>query len=184
MRKAIGIFWITGVLAGLLCPVVLLSATQSDSKSYEKGLTPDDVKAIKATIEAYRTSWLQGDVNGVLNTFAEDAVLLPHHGDPPVQGINAIRNYWFGSGGPATAITGLKITVEQIGGNETMAFARGLDAVSWTMTPDGQPAQRFSNSGTYLNVMKKLPDGSWRIQVHMWDDPGNRSDTDYSYPQN
>jgi uncharacterized protein (TIGR02246 family) len=176
MRKAIGILWITGVLVGLMCPVVLSSAPQPDSKSYEKGLTPDDVKAIKATIEAYRTSWLQGNSNGVLNTFAEDAVLLPHHGDSPVQGITAIRNYWFGAGGPATAITELKITVEQIGGNETMAFARGRDGVSWTVTANGQPPQRFSNSGTYLNVMTKLPDGSWRIQVHMWDDPGNRSD--------
>jgi uncharacterized protein (TIGR02246 family) len=134
------------------------------------------VKAIKATIEAYRTSWLQGDAKGVLNTFAEDALLLPHHGDPPVQGIAAIQNYWFGAGGPATTITELKITVEQVGGSERTAFARGLDAVSWTMTPEGKPLQRFSNSGTYLNVMKKLPDGCWRIQVHMWDDPGSRTD--------
>jgi uncharacterized protein (TIGR02246 family) len=176
MRKARGTFWITAVLAGLLCPVVLFAAPHSDSKAHENGLTPDDVKAIKATIEAYRTSWLQGNADGVLNTFSEDAVLLPHHGDSPVQGIVAIRNYWFGSGGPATTITGLKITVEQISGNQTLAFARGQDAVSWTVTPNGQPPQRFSNSGTYLNVMKKLPGGSWRIQVHMWDDPGNRSE--------
>jgi uncharacterized protein (TIGR02246 family) len=176
MGKAIRMRWLTGALVLVLCPVVLLSAPQSNSKSCENGLTPDDVKAIKATIEAYRTSWLQGDAKGVLNTFAEDAVLLPHHGDPPVKGISAIQNYWFGAGGPATTITGLEITVEQVGGSEMTAFARGLDAVSWTMTPDGKPPQRFSNSGTYLNVMKKLPDGSWRIQVHMWDDPANRED--------
>ena len=176
MRKAGRMRCLTGALAWLLCPVMLFSAPQSDSKSCEKGLTPDDVKAIKATIEAYRTSWLQGNAKGVLNTFAEDAVLLPHHGDPPVQGITAIQTYWFGASGPATTITGLKITVEQVGGSETTAFARGLDAVSWTMTPEGKPQQSFSNSGTYLNVMKKLPDGSWRIQVHMWDDPANRAD--------
>lgn len=175
MRKARRMRWLTGALAWLLCPVVLFSAPQSNSKSCEKGLTPDDVKAIKATIEAYRTSWLQGDAKGVLNTFAADAVLLPHHGDPPVQGLPTIQNYWFGAGGPATTITEPKITVEQIAGHETMAFARGFDAVSWTMTKNGQPC-KFSNSGTYLNVMKKLPDGSWQIQVHMWDDPGNRSD--------
>ncbi len=176
MRKARRMRWLTGTLALLLCPVALFSVPQPDSKSREKRLTPDDVKAIKATIEAYRTSWLRADAKGVLSAFAEDAVLLPHHGDPPVQGLRAIHDYWFGVGGPPTTITGLKITVEQIGGSETTAFARGLDAVSWTMTPEGKPPQRFSNSGTYLNVMKKLPDGSWRIQVHMWDDPANRSD--------
>ncbi|MBZ5658640.1 MAG: SgcJ/EcaC family oxidoreductase [Acidobacteriia bacterium] len=175
MGKATTMRWLAGAVVLLLCPVVLLSA-QSNSGGCEKGLSPDDVKAIKATIEAYRTSWLNGDSKGVLSTFAEDAVLLPHHGDPPVQGIAAIQNYWFGAGGPPTTITGLNITVEQVGGSERTAFARGLDAVSWTMTPEGKPTQKFSNSGTYLNVMKKMPDGSWRIQAHMWDDPANRAD--------
>ena len=117
--------WLMGALAWLLCPVLLFSAPPPNPKSCEKGLTPDDVKAIKATIEAYRTSWLQGDAKGVLNTFAEDALLLPHHGDPPVQGITAIQNYWFGAGGPATTITGLKITVEQVGGSFVDYDARG-----------------------------------------------------------
>ena len=92
MGGAMRMRWLTGAVVLLLCPVVLLSA-QSRSGGCEKGLTPDDVKAIKATIEAYRTSWLKGDSKGVLNSFAEDAVLLPHHGDPPVQGIAAIQNY-------------------------------------------------------------------------------------------
>src|SRR5260370_42342679 len=144
MRKARRMCWLTGALAWLLGAVLLFSAAAPNSKSYEKRLTPDDVKAIKATIEAYRTSWLQGDAKGVLNTFAEDAVLLPHHGDPPVQGLRAIQDYWFGVGGPPTTITGLKITVEQIGGSETTAFALCPDAVSWTMTREGQPPQRFS----------------------------------------
>lgn len=175
MRKANGKRWLTGMVGWILCSAVMFPALLLGSDTPCGGLTSDDVKAIKETIEAYRTSWLQGNANGVLKTFVEDAVLLPHHGDSPIQGIAAIREHWFAPGGPATTITDLKITVEQVSGDGSMAFVRGQDAVSWTIAQDGRAA-RFSNSGTYLNVMKKLSDGSWRILAHMWDDPANRAE--------
>ncbi len=31
-------------------------------------------------------------------------------------------------------------------------------------------AKTYGHPGTYLNVLRKLPDGSWRISHHMWDD--------------
>src|SRR5215475_8634754 len=68
-------------------------------------LSPDDERAIKATIEAYRTAWLKNDAKGVLKTFTDDAVLLPAHGSPAVTGIAAIKKYWFTPGGPTTTVT-------------------------------------------------------------------------------
>jgi uncharacterized protein (TIGR02246 family) len=141
----------------------------SGSKGREGGLTVADEKAIRATIEEYRTAWLANDAKGVLGTFTDDAVLQPAHGTAAVAGIAAIEKYWFTPGGPPTTITDLAITVDQVSGNGTLAFARGLDSVAWTVTDNGT-TRRHSHPGTYLNVMKKLPDGSWRIQVHMWDD--------------
>lgn len=132
-------------------------------------LTAEDVKGIKATIEVYRTAWLANDREGVLKTFTADAIVLPAHGAPAVVGIAEIEKFWFAPGGPPTTITKLDITVDQVSGNQTLAFARGLDNVGWTVTQGGT-TRRHSHPGTYLNVMKKLPDGSWRIQVHMWDD--------------
>jgi uncharacterized protein (TIGR02246 family) len=132
-------------------------------------LAPEDEKAIRATIERYRTAWLTNDPTGVLRTFTDDAVLLPAHGAAAISGIAAIEKYWFAPGGPPTIITSLDITVDQVGGNSTLAFARGLDSVAWTVTQNGV-TRRHSHPGTYLNVMRKLPDGTWRIQVHMWDD--------------
>lgn len=139
------------------------------AKSPSDGLTPDDEKAIRATVEAYRSSWLANDAKGVLRTFTADAVLQPAHGAQAVVGMAGIEKYWFTPGGPPTTITVLNITVDQIGGNGAMAFARGLDEVAWTVTQDGS-TRRHSHPGTYLNVLKKMPDGSWKIQVHMWDD--------------
>ena len=144
-----------------------LSAT-SGSKTEPGKLTLDEEKAIRATIEAYRTAWLANDSRAVLKTFTEDAVVLPAHGAPAVVGIAAIEKYWFSPGGPSTTITQLDITVDQVSGNEILAFARGLDAVGWTVT-DGTKHRHF-HPGTYLDVMRKMADGSWRIQVHMWDD--------------
>jgi uncharacterized protein (TIGR02246 family) len=141
----------------------------SSAKDQTSGLARQDENAIRATIEAYRTAWLKNDAKGVLKTFTDDAVLLPAHGAPAVIGIAAIEKYWFTPGGPPTIITDLNISVDQVSGTPTMAFARGLDGVAWNVTQDGA-THRHSHSGTYLNVMRKLPDGSWRIQAHMWDD--------------
>jgi len=147
--------------------------TTSRSNDQSGGLSANDEKAIRATIEAYRTAWLENDAKGVLKTFTDDAVLLPAHGSPAVTGIAAIEKYWFTPGGPTTTVTKLDITVDQVDGNGILAFARGLDSVGWTITQNGVMHRHF-HPGTYLNVMKKLPDGTWRIQVHMWDDGPER----------
>jgi uncharacterized protein (TIGR02246 family) len=162
---------VTRCLAAVLMILLFVAGPTafSSSKDQQSDLTPDDEKGIRATIEAYRTAWLANDAKGVLKTLTDDAVLLPAHGAPAVVGIAAIEKYWFAPGGPPTTVMGLDITVDQVRGNRTLAFARGLDGVAWTVTQDGA-THRHSHTGTYLNVMKKLPNGAWRIQVHMWDD--------------
>ena len=134
--------------------------------------TSGDQRAIAAVMEKYRTAWLAGDAAGVQSTFSEDAVLIPHHGDAPVVGLKAIREYWWPAGAPPTPVTKLEITTEALGGDCKVAFVRGHDSVSWTAEENGKTVS-YTNSGTYLNVMKKLADGSWRIWQHMWDDPAN-----------
>jgi uncharacterized protein (TIGR02246 family) len=148
---------------------IAVQSSVSSAKAADEKLSAADESAIRATIEAYRTAWLGGDNKGVLETFIDDGILLPAHGSPAVVGIAAIEKYWFTPGGPPTTITKLHITVDQVGGNGTLAFARRLDEVGWTVTQDGVTHKHF-HPGTYLNVMKKMPDGSWRIQAHMWDD--------------
>jgi uncharacterized protein (TIGR02246 family) len=157
------------IVAAFVACLLLAHASMLSGSNDRSELSADDEKAIRTTIEAYRTMWLANDVKGVLNTFTDDAVLLPAHGAPAVVGMSAIEKYWFTPGGPPTTITKLDITVEQVSGNGTLAFARGLDTVAWTVTQNGV-TRRHSHPGTYLNVMKKMPDGAWRIQVHMWDD--------------
>jgi uncharacterized protein (TIGR02246 family) len=164
------------ITAALLTVLLLLcSLNASAPKGQGTQLTQEDEMAIRATIEAYRKAWLANDAKGVLKTFTDDAVLLPAHGNPPVEGIAAVERYWFAPGGPVTTVTVLNITVDQVRGDGALAFAHGVDEVGWTVTQDSG-SRRYFHPGTYLNVMKKLPDGRWRIQVHMWDDGPERVD--------
>ena len=156
-------------LAALILVLAASPSAISSANEQADRLTPADERAIRATIEAYRAAWLKNDAQGVLKTFTDDAVLLPAHGAPAVVGKAAIEKYWFAPGGPPTVVTRLDITVDQIGGNPGLAFARGLDGVAWTVN-EGGSTRRHSHPGTYLDVMKKLADGTWRIHVHMWND--------------
>src|SRR5437764_6164606 len=162
--------WLTSIL---ICVLWCAVSSFAGSLDLWPGLTHDDENAIKARIEAYRTAGPANNSQGVLKTFTDDAVLLPAHGSSAIVGIAAIETYWFTPGGPPTAITELNITVDHVSGNKTLAFARGLDGVAWTVVEDGK-TRHHSHPGTYLNVMKKMPDGSWRIQAHMWDDGPER----------
>jgi uncharacterized protein (TIGR02246 family) len=158
-------------LAVVLCSLSLVASQRAASraKDQQDGLTYNDDRAIRATIERYRTAWLENNARSVLKTFSNDAVLQPAHGASAVVGIAAIEKYWFSPGGLPTTITQLNITVDQVSGNGNMAFARGLDSVAWTVEQDGA-VHRHAHPGTYINVMRKQPNGSWLIQVHMWDD--------------
>lgn len=134
-------------------------------------LSNADVRAIRATLKSYRVAWLNNDHDGVLATFAPDAVIMPHHGGVPSAGIDAIRTYWF-SPGPATTITVFELSVDEVYGNGEIAFVRGRSTVRWSVEqPSG--VQRWSNGGTFINVLVKTRDGAWKTRAQMWDDPPN-----------
>lgn len=132
-------------------------------------ITVEDRSAIRAVVEEYRTAWLRGDSQGVLKTFADDAVLLPAHGARPIVGKDAIVRYWWPAGGPPSRVTKLEITVDGLEGGCSTASAYGRDDVAWTQDEKGV-ARAYGHPGTYLNVFRKTADGTWRISRHMWDD--------------
>ena len=157
------------IMAVALVPLLLLSLGWTRVK--EKELGPDDKAKIKAVIEAYRTSWLEGDAEGVMKTLAEDATLLPHHGVTPVRGSAAIRKFWWPADSPPTKITKFTMEIQEIGGRAGVAYAWGKFALSYSWKESDGREKSFSNAGTQLMVLRQQADGSWRITHHMWDDP-------------
>jgi uncharacterized protein (TIGR02246 family) len=172
LRDVIGRRFIAGRLRSSTgVAILILSCTCAWSADSECSaiLSPQDITAIRAVMEAYRTSWLRGDAKGVLDTFTPDAVLLPAHGARPVIGTAAIAKYWWPPEGPPTKITKLEISIEGLDGDCRVAYVHGKDDVAWTMVVDGA-TKASGHPGTYLNVLRKSPNGSWRIARHMWDD--------------
>ena len=160
----------------LALALTLFSAT-SDNTTSASGcsatLSKQDTAAVKAVIESYRTSWLADDTEGVLKIFTDDAVLLPHHGVAPVVGRQALKDFWWPAGTSRVKLNKLDITVDEVGGDCQLAYVRGHDAISWTVE-EGGTQKTYVNSGTYLNILRKMPEGTWRISHHMWDDPANQ----------
>jgi uncharacterized protein (TIGR02246 family) len=125
---------------------------------------------LRAVAEAYRDGWLTGDSAAVLRLFAPDAVLLPHHGDPPVTGLEAIREFWWPASSPPTRVTALEQTTDgaRVEGRTGILWGRFTLAFSWN--EDGA-TRSLRNAGTYLMVLRREDDGRWRITHRMWDDP-------------
>ena len=130
----------------------------------------DGLQRLRAVNDAYRAAWLAGDSAGVLRLFTADAVLLPHHGDPPVVGRDAIRKFWWPPGAPPTTITTLDLTTDgaDISGDAGTLWGRFTLAFSYE---EAGTTRSLRNAGTYLMVLRRQDDGEWRITHRMWDDP-------------
>jgi uncharacterized protein (TIGR02246 family) len=132
---------------------------------------PDtELGRLKAVNNAYQAAWLAGDSAAVLRLFAREAVLLPHHGDPPIVGLDAIRAFWWPSKTTPTIITTLEITTDGANVDGHIGTLWGRFALVFSFETEGQ-LRSVSNAGTYLMVLRQQPDGEWRITHRMWDDP-------------
>lgn len=129
----------------------------------------EDLAKIKEVHKKYEEAWLKGDANGVRALFTEDCVLLPPHGDKPRIGQKGLNEFWFPPDAPPTQITKLVVIPQNIGGDGKMAYAWGADEVEWTTTRDGKTTTS-SHKGMFLNVLRKQPNGEWKLSHHMWDD--------------
>ena len=127
-----------------------------------------DRNSVREVMDAYVRHWLAGDAAAVTALFADDAVLVPHHGLPAVVGLDAIRKWWWPAGAAPTTIDAFSIEYDQIAGDGSMAFVRGRQKLEWTTN-----GKRFRNAGNALTVLRK-EGGRWRIVLQMWGDPPNQ----------
>ncbi|HVH70903.1 MAG TPA: nuclear transport factor 2 family protein [Candidatus Dormibacteraeota bacterium] len=134
------------------------------------GLSAGDIAKIKQIHKKFEDAWLKVDADGMRLLFTEDCVLLPHHGDPARVGMKEMNQFWFPVNGPPTTVTKLRLILQGIGGDGRIAYVWGTHEVAWTTVQNGK-ATSSSNKGTFLNILRKQPNGDWKISHHMWDDP-------------
>ena len=137
-------------------------------RAESRKLSAADEAKVRAVSDAYAAAWLRNDPEAVLKLFTDDAVLIPQ-GSRPVEGIGAIRDFWWPAGGGRTTIKSFDITTDEVGGEGEVAFVRGTYRFSFSYEDKGKTTE-LTNTGNYMMIMRRQPDGSWRISHRMWGD--------------
>ncbi|MGH7597855.1 MAG: YybH family protein [bacterium] len=156
------------IICSFIGALVLVAFTSSAYVQTRAGrLSAADVIKIKAVNEAYVSAWLKNDATAVMKTLAPNAVLIPQ-GSRAIEGMKAIKQFWWPSGGKTT-VTAFTITTDEVNGENEVAYIRGTFKLSFTYE-DGSNKIERTNNGNYLMIMKRQADGTWRISHRMWGD--------------
>jgi uncharacterized protein (TIGR02246 family) len=151
-----------------IAPLVIAAAIalQSAAAPGTSGRQPDrEREAVGAAIRAYRDAWLANDPAQVMATLAPDAVIYPST-LRPISGEAAIRQFWFPSSS-STRVTDMELIVESVHIDGDTAVASGIGSLTFVLSPNDSPTTQKS---WHVNILRRQPDGSWRIWRRMWGD--------------
>ena len=122
-------------------------------------LTPEDEAAIKSLHEE---DWVQHvlarDIDSLVTLYADDVVVMAPN-MPAIEGLEAFRE--FVQAFPP--ITTMDMTVLHVEGKDDLAFVWGKTAS--TMEIEGTTV---SDSNNFVELLRKQPNGSWRIAYDIW----------------
>ena len=146
---------LTILLVTVIC--VFIACTPVDKTNTEA-----DVKAISDVSMKVVEAWNEGDYEGFIKFFNEDAILMPQNA-PNIVGIEAIKSLYSNSFENFTFE--VKESIEEI----TVSGDYGYVLANWvgSMNPvDGSDPITFNNK--LLDIFKKQPDGSWLMYRVMY----------------
>lgn len=148
--------------------IISFGIVLASTANAECALNDNDSKAVRNVIDEYVNGWLAGDASRVMATLTEDAVLMPHHGDPVREGTDAISAFWFPDGEITAPVTAYELTVNEISGCDELAIVRGRLV---NLTFEFQGKTYTQDTGNYLSVLRKGDDDQWRMSHRIWNDP-------------
>lgn len=124
-----------------------------------------DIKALEALDQAYAREWIEGDADGVMALFTDDATLVPHHGDPSIKGRVAIRNFWFSPEYPPTVVAEWTRTAHEYFVEGDVGIVRGRAFLVW----EYQGMRTTIPDGNYVMIAVRIND-AWKIRMLTWND--------------
>lgn len=148
--------WLPGFL-------LLLGASSSAESMAER--------EIVEVFHAYAEAWLANDETvpqRVMSLFSEDAVIMPHHGDPMRRGRDAISEFWFPGGEVVGTVSRFDQDVMGVEADGNFAWIYGRFILEFSYQ-----GRTTSNEGNQLAVLRRQ-DGSWKIAALIWNDPPPR----------
>ncbi|MCI0457560.1 MAG: SgcJ/EcaC family oxidoreductase [Gemmataceae bacterium] len=133
----------------------------AESEAAPAGLSAEDEAAIRALDANWGKVATAGDGNAIAALYAADATVMPPM-EPAVKG-DAIKKYFVDL---TTNFSGpFEINTASVEGRGDLAYATGTYRSSLTPKKGGKAVVE---EGKYLEVLKKQPDGSWKIVYDIW----------------
>lgn len=126
----------------------------------------EEVAAIRSLLERWEEAFNSGNLELMKGYWTDDIVVLPQDAEPLV----GLEAFW-GSIEHLVAMSfgafdvSYELVVDEIDVSGDMAFDRGT--VKMTLTPKGGGDALVSESRRYLEILRKQPDGSWKISRAM-----------------
>lgn len=148
--------------------LILATALQLPAMRAPVPQTFGDRAAVEAATQAYRTAWLTNDPEQVMATLTPDAVIYPSTLSP-IKGADAIRAFWFPRDS-STRVTDLELTIESIHVDGDTAITSGMGSLTFVVTQNGVTSPPRTQRHWHVNVLRRQPDGSWKIWRRMWGD--------------
>lgn len=148
------------ILLTVLAFALASTACQPPSQQMASGtLSDEDVAAIEDATQTFVQAYLAGDWTAVVAMLTEDPVWMPPN-QPALEGRADIQE-WLSP----QINTDFELTTLETGGRGGFAYTRG--SFSITFTAEGM-AGSVSDTGKYVEIWRKEPDGSWLIDQVIW----------------
>jgi len=128
------------------------------------GLSAEDEAAVRAADQAWAKAATAGDAAARTAFYAGDAVLMPP-GSPALHGSDEIGKFFSGMTGAVSGPFELKTSAVE--GRGDLAISTGEYTAKLTPKKAGAKAMP-TEEGKYVGVMKKQPDGSWKLIYDIW----------------
>ena len=122
------------------------------------------LEAMRHAAKSYADAWLTNDADTVMATFVDEPVLSPS-GLPYLEGQDAARAFWFPANSPPTRVSEFTMDEIEAAGSGDLRYVRGTFRLAFEY--DGRD---YENHGKYVTILRKSPQGVWRITHHIWDD--------------
>jgi ketosteroid isomerase-like protein len=128
-----------------------------------------DRAAVEAATRAYGDAWVSNDPDRVMATLTYDATIYPST-LAPIAGASAIREFWFPAAGPATRVVAMELTIDSVHVDGDTAITSGSGSLTFVVTTNNVAAPPRTQNSWHVNVLKRQPDGAWKIWRRMWGD--------------
>ena len=119
-------------------------------------------RTITAIHEAATVALGRGDLHGIMGSYADDVISLPPN-QPALFGKDAVRSMW------EDLLTDfaveVSVSVDEVEVAGQWAFERGTFDMKLSPRAGGSPIE---DSGKYLDILRKQPDGSWKYSRVSW----------------